>query len=75
MFLGIGTELVEGGVVPGLLQVVPVGGDFMLESEGTFLALGLVGTMVVLLSRVEGDGMVTGCVDETFCPVSKVTAR
>ena len=36
----------------------------MLESEGTFLGLGSIGTMVVLLSRVEGDGLVTGCVDD-----------
>merc|ERR1712212_1097165 len=57
-------ELVEEGVVPDLLHVVPVGDDAMLDrvlrGEDTPLGLGLVSDIGVLLTHTHHHTLVTG---------------
>jgi len=60
-------ELVEEGVVPDLLHVVPVGDDAMLngvlQGEDTTLGLGLVADIGVLLTHTDHDTLVAGTAD------------
>merc|ERR1719205_62206 len=64
LLLGGNTELVEEGVVPDLLHVVPVGDDAMLnwvlQGKDTPLGLGLVSDIGVLLTHTHHDTLVAG---------------
>merc|ERR1719346_452131 len=64
LLLGGNAELVEEGVMPDLLHVVPVGDDAMLnrvlQGEDTPLGLSLVSDIGVLLTHTHHHTLVTG---------------
>merc|ERR1712213_15014 len=64
LLLGGNAELVEEGVMPDLLHVVPVGDDAMLnrvlQGEDTPLGLSLVSDIGVLLTHTHHDTLVAG---------------
>merc|ERR1719334_598829 len=68
LFLRGNTELVEEGVMPDLLHVIPVGDDSVLygvlEGEDTPLGLGLVSYIGILLSHTDHHTLVTGATND-----------
>ncbi len=67
VLLGGNTELVEEGVVPDLLHIVPVGDDTVLngvlDGEDTTLGLGLITDVSILLAHTNHGRVVAGTAD------------